>query len=388
MRELQHTSQIELSLSALRTNINYVKSKLGDKVKFSAVVKGNAYGHGIEQFAVMLQRCKVDHFSVFSVNEAKRVKGVVKKGATLMIMGFIDDQDLDWAIENEIQFFVFELERLKCAIETAKALNKKAIVHLEVETGMNRLGIDDNIVSEVIKLIKENKDYLQIEGMCTHYAGAESISNYLRIKDQIYRFNKLYKEFVAHDITPAYRHTACSAATINFPETIMDMVRIGILMYGFWPSPESFVFQFKDKPSTKIKDPLKRVISWKSKVMAVKKVAKGDFVGYGTSYLASQKMTIAIAPVGYAYGYSRNLSNLGYVLIHGKRSLVIGMVNMNLMIVDVSELVDVKKDDEVVIIGKQKNQSITVASFSEMSQQLNYELLTRLPTYIPRVVVR
>lgn len=388
MKNLEHTSHIELSLSALKTNINYIKSKIGDKVKFSAVVKGNAYGHGIEQFAVMAQRCKIDHFSVFSSNEARRVMGAVNNGATIMIMGFIDNQDLDWAIENKVQFFVFEPQRLKAAIDTAKKLNQKAIVHLEVETGMNRLGIDEDVISEVIGLIKENQEYLQIEGICTHYAGAESISNYLRIKDQIYRFNKLYKKFCDSDIVPKLRHTACSAATINFPETIMDMVRIGILMYGFWPSPESFVFQFKDQANKKIKDPLKRVISWKSKVMSVKKVAKGEFVGYGTSYLASQNMTLAIAPVGYAYGYSRNLSNLGYVLIHGKRSLVIGMVNMNLMIVDVTELDNVKQDDEVVIIGTQKKQSITVASFSEMSQQLNYELLTRLPTYIPRWVVR
>lgn len=388
MKELEHTSHIELSLSALRTNINYIKSKIGDKVQFSAVVKGNAYGHGIEQLAMMAQRCKVNHFSVFSSNEAKRVMEVVKKGATIMIMGFVDKQDLDWAIENNVEFFVFEPKRLKAAIDTAKKLDRKAIIHLEVETGMNRLGIDENVIPSVIKLIKENQQYLQIEGICTHYAGAESISNYLRIKDQIFRFNKLYKKFLDHDIVPKIRHTACSAASINFPETIMDMVRIGILMYGFWPSPESFVFQFKDQASKKIKDPLKRVISWKSKVMSVKKVTKGDFVGYGTSYLASQNMTIAIAPVGYAYGYSRNLSNLGYVLIHGKRSLVIGMVNMNLMIVDVTELENVQQDDEVVIIGKQKSQSITVASFSEMSQQLNYELLTRLPTYIPRKIVR
>ncbi|MFW5761464.1 MAG: alanine racemase [Cyclobacteriaceae bacterium] len=388
MKNLEHTSHIELSLSALKTNIKYIKNKLGDSVLFSAVVKGNAYGHGIEQFSLMVQRCKVNHFSVFSANEAKRVMEVLNKDVTIMIMGFIDNQDLDWAIEKEVQFFVFEPRRLKAAIETAKKLKKKAIVHLEVETGMNRLGIDEAMIREVITLIKKNKEHLQVEGICTHYAGAESISNYLRIKDQIFRFNKLYKKFLDNGIVPKYRHTACSAATINFPETIMDMVRIGILMYGFWPSPESFVFQFKDQANKKIKDPLKRVISWKSKVMSVKQVKKGDFVGYGTSYLATQNMTIAIVPVGYAYGYSRNLSNLGYVLIRGKRSLVIGMVNMNLMIVDVTELENVQQDDEVVIIGTQKKQTITVASFSEMSQQLNYELLTRLPTYIPRLVVR
>lgn len=380
---MEHTSYIEISKSALKNNINYIRQKIGTSVILSAVVKGNAYGHGIESFVPLAQKFGVNHFSVFSANEALRVHKICRSGTTIMIMGMIADQDLAWAISNRVEFFVFETERLKAAIQIAKKLQRKAIIHLEVETGMNRLGFDD--LTQVINLIQKHQDYLQIEGLCTHYAGAESISNYLRVQQQITRFNEIYNCLAENGINPRLKHTACSAAMINFPDTIMDMVRVGILMYGFWPSPECFISQYKDQDET-IKDPLKRIISWKSKVMSVKKIAKGEFVGYGTSFLATKKMEVAVIPVGYAYGYSRNLSNLGHVLVHGKRSLVIGIVNMNLMIVDVTEIPNVQRGDEVVIIGKQKKQDITIASFSELSQQLNYELLTRLPTYIPRFI--
>lgn len=170
-----------------------------------------------------------------------------------------------------------------------------------------------------------------------------------------------------------------------FPETRMDMVRIGIMQYGLWPSPEVFVNYLNTKKS-KI-DPLQRVITWKSKIMSVKKVKIGEFIGYGTSYLAERKMTIATVPVGYSHGYSRSLSNQGRVLINGHRCIVVGSVNMNMMTVDVTHLKSAKKENEVVLIGTQDNVAVSVASFSDYSNQLNYELLTRISKTIPRKII-
>src|SRR5690606_41891626 len=152
-------------------------------------------------------------------------------------------------------------------------------------------------------------------------------------------------------------------------------------------SRETFI-QYLQHNGLGRKDPLKRIITWKSKVLATKLVKRGEFIGYGTSYMASKDIWVASVPVGYGYGYSRNLSNLGRVLIKGKRAAVIGIVNMNMLIIEIDDIPDVKKGDEVVLIGKQKNQSISVTAFGELSNQPNYELLTRLPKDLPRYIVR
>lgn len=382
-----NTSCITLSQSALKNNINFIRKKIGAGVKLSVVIKGNAYGHGIEEFVPMAENCRVDHFAVFSAREAYRILQVKRTGTTIMVMGAIDDEELEWAVSNDIQFYVFEMGRLKAAIEAAKKLKKKAQIHIEVETGMNRTGFEAEYIDEVIEILKSNAALLSLEGLCTHYAGAESVNNYLRVQGQIKSYNLFYKKFCEAGKMPRLRHSACSAAAISYPETLMDMVRIGILIYGFWPNKETFIQHIKNNGSRSV-DPLKRVISWKSKVLMVKKVKQGEFIGYGTSYMAAKNMEIAIVPVGYAYGYSRSLSNIGRVLIHGKRAGVIGIVNMNLMAVDIHDIKNVKKGDEVILIGKQKNQSVSVASFSDLSNQLNYELLTRLPKDLPRNVVK
>jgi alanine racemase len=170
-----------------------------------------------------------------------------------------------------------------------------------------------------------------------------------------------------------------------FPETRMDMIRVGIMQYGLWPNNETFVHYLNSRKIKK--DPLHRIIAWKSEVMSIKKVNAGDYIGYGTSFMASEKMKIATIPVGYSHGYCRSLSNLGRVLINGKRCMVIGTVNMNMLTVNVTDLDKLKKGDEVVLIGNQEDVSISIASFSDYSNTLNYELLTRLDKHIPRKII-
>jgi alanine racemase len=233
--------------------------------------------------------------------------------------------------------------------------------------------------------ILENPDYLELEGICTHYAGAESVANFVRVNRQISKFNKTQKKIESLGLKPRIRHTACSAAAMNYPRTKMDMVRIGIMQYGFWPSIETLI-QYLHGQDRKY-DPLKRVISWKSKVMSLKTVNEGEFISYGNTYLATEPKRIAIIPVGYSHGYSRMLSNQGRILIGGQRVAVIGMVNMNMLIADITAVPDVNLGDEAVIIGRQENLEITVASFSEISNQVNYELLVRLPESIRRVSI-
>jgi alanine racemase len=379
------TSIIEINRSALIHNLTFLQNYLGDEVKISSVVKANAYGHGIEQFVPIAESAGVNHFSVFSGDEAYRVYAIKKDSTDLMVMGWLSDDDLEWAVKNGIEFFVFELEKLESALEFAKKYNTRAVIHLEVETGMNRTGFSQQTLHKVVKLINNNPEYFRVRGLCTHYAGAESIANHVRVQKQIKKYNRIYKWITNRGIEPELRHTACSAAAITYPRTRMDMVRIGILQYGFWPSPETFIhFVHKRMEKSEV---LHRVLSWKSQVMSIKKVKAGEFVSYGTHYMAQEEKIIAIVPVGYSHGYSRSLSNQGRVLVDGHRVPVIGIVNMNMLVADVTQIPDVKKGDEVVLIGNQDGVTITLSSFADFNNQLNYELLARLPLDIPREII-
>lgn len=382
---MHDNSIIEIDQTAYQNNLAFLKKNFQKKTIISSVVKGNAYGHGIEEFVTMAFESGVTHFSVFDVAEAKLIFQTLSNKVTILIMGFVSNEALEWVISNGIEFYVFEKNRLESAIKISKKLNKKAIVHIEVETGMNRTGFQQKELNQLITLLKKEAKHIEFKGLCTHYAGAESMANYFRVKQQIDHFEKIYAYFCIKDLKPKLRHTACSAASLMFPETQMDMVRIGIMQYGLWPSPEVFA-SFITTQKKKV-DPLKRVISWKSQVMSLKKVNAFEFIGYGTSYMAKENMLIAIVPIGYAHGYSRMLSNKGRVLINQHRCMVIGTVNMNMMIVDVSDVPKVKLGNEVVLIGNQENIDISVASFSENSNQLNYELLTRISKSIPRKII-
>jgi alanine racemase len=380
-----HTSHIEISKSAYKKNIRYLRAVVGDNVKISSVIKGNAYGHGVENIVPLAESFKLDHFSVFSAYEALQVCRVKSPKSQVMIMGYLDDDELEWAIENDVEYFVFDPERLEKSFDIGAKMKKRAHLHIEVETGFNRTGFDYKYMPQLLKKLKDNREHFYFEGLCTHYAGAESIANYVRIRDQIALYRKFYRTFQRNEILPCRRHTACSAAVLTYPNTIMDMVRVGIAQYGFWPSPETEMYRFKKDPNSNHQ--LKRLITWKSRVMVVKEVQRGEYVGYGTSFLANKKMKIAIIPVGYSNGFSRSFSNIGRVLIRGKRVSVIGTVTMNTMTVNVTDIPNVERGDEVVIIGKQKRMNISVSSFSELSSQLNYQTLTRLPANIPRTVV-
>lgn len=382
-----HSSWIELDRLAVNKNIRYLKKRLGPDVTFVSVIKGNAYGHGIEQYLPLAEAAGVRHFAVFDAFEAQRALQVKAPGTQLIIMGMLDADQMDWVIENDIAFFVPTKDRLDAAITEARKQKKKALIHLDLETGMNRTGLEEDELPLVSKEIKKNSRYLSVEGICTHYAGAESIANYFRIHKQYELFDKLCKSLKKSGIVPLNYHSACSAAALIYPHTMMDMVRFGIAQYGFWPSMETKMNNLLSEEVKFTRDPLKSVLCWKSRVMSVKAIDKGSFVNYGNAYLSTKNMKVATVPIGYHQGYSRSLGNSGQVLIRGKKADVVGMVNMNMFMVNVSHIKGIASGDEVVIIGKQGEAKITVSSFSELTKMVNYELLSRLPYQIPRIIV-
>ncbi|MAT37971.1 MAG: alanine racemase [Ectothiorhodospiraceae bacterium] len=379
------SSIITLDEKALQNNVAFLKKKMGPKVTISAVVKANAYGHGIEQIVPLFEKHGINHYSVFSYREAVRVYSSLSEPQPIMIMGWIPDEHMADVMRKGIEFYVFNLERLYSALACAKQCNLKARIHLEAETGMNRTGLNTDELATAISIIKENEEFFDVAGFCTHLAGAESISNHSRILKQIKKYKKMLGVLEANDIVPKYRHIANSAAAFIYPSSRMDLVRIGIMLYGFWSSIEVFV-QYVNHKKNKL-DPLDRVLSWKSQIMSIKEVKTGEFVSYGISYLAQSDIRTALIPIGYSLGYSRSLSNKGMVLIQGQFCSVIGVVNMNMVIADVTNVPEAEVGDEVVIIGKQSPSEIKVSAFSDSSNLLNYEVLAHLSETIHRTVI-
>jgi alanine racemase len=378
-------SVIEIKKSALENNYRFIKSLVGDDVTVCAVVKGNAYGHGVEQVLPALQSYGVTHFAVFSSAEALQCFRYLRENAKLMIMGFVEHAHLRWIIENEIEFYVYSCEILKSALSIAQLVNTKALVHLDIETGMNRTGLTEKELDKCINLIKKYEEYVEIRGVTTHFAGAESIANYVRVMDQYSRYQEILKYLQKHNLDTGIRHVASSAATIIYPNTRLDMVRVGVLLYGYWPTKEIWIQYARSVKNHS--NPLQRSIVWKSSVMVVKDVEEGEFVGYGLGYQAPQDMKIMIVPVGYVDGYSRSLSNNGHVLVNGQRADVIGSINMNMVLCNITDHDSVSPGDEVILIGAQNGNEITFNSFAEMNNAMNYEILARLPEHVPRISV-
>lgn len=382
---MHSSSIIEINQEALASNITYIRSLIGENVELSCVLKGNAYGHGAPQMTKALQKLDVHHFSVFSSFEAKEVYYSAEGEFAVMILGDINEKDEDWVVEQGVEFYVFNIRRLERMLEKAKKTGKQIHIHIEVETGMHRTGFERKDWKKVIKHIHNNPELIDVKGLCTHFAGAESIANYKRIQDQRKNFKKAITFFRKNNIIPEKVHCSCSAATLSFPESNFDMVRIGILQYGLWPSREVFISHFVKQKH--VQDPLKPILSWKSYIMDIKPIKKGDYVGYGNSFLAETDMLVAAVPVGYGYGYSRSLSNQGRVVVNDDRLSIIGTINMNMLLIDVTTTSKpVKINDEVILIGKSKSLEITVSSFGNIVDQLNYEVLSRIDKDIPRLL--
>lgn len=377
-----HSSQIYLHEKDYANNLQFIRKLIGPKPIFSSVVKGNAYGHGIKEFVPMAERCGVNHFSVFSQEEARLVKKYSKNNPTIMIMGAVFRQNISWIIKNDIEFFVFNMKRLTTALASAKKLCKKITIHIELETGLNRTGFTQEELPELFDIIKNNAEHIIVKGLCTHFAGAESLANYHRIQRQMKRFNKLVNMCSEEGIEYELLHAASSAAAITIPKSRMDLVRIGVMQYGFWPSDETKMYYMVNR-KRKI-DPLQPILVWESEIMSIKHIKAGQYIGYGNYYLAKNDMTVGSVPVGYAEGYSRTLSNNSWVIVNGELAEVIGIINMNTFQIDLTPFEGVNIGDSVILIGRNGTKEIQFASFSDRKSSLNYEVLTRIPEEIPR----
>jgi alanine racemase len=344
--------------------------------------KANAYGHGLKEVVPILNEAGVDWFGVDSLEEALEIRalGINKP---ILILGYTPLLELIEAVENEISLTVYNKESLQKILSLK--MEKKAKIHLKVETGLNRQGQKADEILDLAKLIIKNKDFFELEGLSTHFANIEDTLDSSFAFEQLRVFKETIRLLKKNKINPPIKHCAASAAAFLYPETHFNMIRVGISLYGLWPSKETQIALSLKKTRGKLS--LKPVLTWKSVLAQVKTVNQGESVGYGRTWFAPRKSVIGIVPVGYYDGYDRKLSNNSRILINGQSAPVVGRVAMNMIMVDLTNLKKTKTETEVVLIGKSDENEISADEFARRIGTINYETVSRINPLLPRVVV-
>ncbi|MFQ6070088.1 MAG: alanine racemase [Candidatus Aminicenantales bacterium] len=374
---------IEISESAYAHNLNFFKRLIPGGTEFSAVVKANAYGHGFDEIASLAAKYGAHSFCVHSLEEALRLRKLGLKHDVL-IMGHVPLLQLHEVVKNNFCLGLFNMETAEKLDELSRKMKKKVRLHLKLETGTYRQGISEEELPHYLEKIKMSP-FLTLEAAYTHFANIEDTTSHEYAYYQLDRFKKMVKTIRAGGFPAISLHTACSAATLLFPDTYFDMVRLGISQYGLWPSRETFL-SYKIEHTRNSEEVLRPVLSWKARVGQIKKVPANHSVGYGCTYRTTRDSMIGLLPVGYSDGYDRKLSNQSYVLIKGRRAPVRGRVCMNIIMVDITDIPEVKLEEEAVLIGKQGEEAITADFLATLVGTINYEFVSRINWQIPRLI--
>ncbi|RMG47605.1 MAG: alanine racemase [Acidobacteria bacterium] len=377
-------SWLEIDLDALAANVRAFRSRLAPGARLMAVVKSNAYGHGAELVVPAVLDAGAEWLGVGNLAEALDARRIAGDGVPVLILQHVPAQDLPDAVAADLAVTVYDgaaLERLRRA---ARRTGKPARVHLKLETGTHRQGLP---LEDVLALAREvaSAPELRLEGLSTHFADIEDTTDHRFAMEQLARFRDAVGRLEAEGIRPRYRHAACSAAAVLFPETHFDMVRVGIGLYGQWPSRETFV-SARERGLSGFR--LVPVLAWKAVIAQVKTVPPGGYVGYGRTWRATRATRIAVLPVGYYEGYTRSLSNRAYVLVAGRRAPVVGRICMNMMMADVTDIAEAAAGMPAVLIGRSGEEEIRAGDLAEWSGTIAYEVLSRLNPALPRIPVR
>jgi len=373
---------IELNENALIHNLKSIKNLLSKQTIFLFVVKANAYGHGIKEIINISKKIDIiDWFGVHSIEEALYLREQnIKKN--ILILGYVERKLLNEGIINNFRFTVYDKHTIKQIDEAAKKLSKKAFIHLKLETGTARQGITENDWPEIRDTLN-NLGNTVLEGVSSHFANIEDTTDHSYANYQFERFNRFLETIKKDGFNFLIKHFSCSASALLFPHTHLDMVRVGISAYGYWPSRETYL-SFLINKQNKLK--LKKVLSFHTKVSQIKELPQNSFIGYGLTYKTTSKTKVAILPVGYFDGIDRKLSNSGYFLLKGKRVPIIGRVCMNITIIDITDIKDVSVEDKVTLIGKSRDEAITADEWAQKLNTINYEIISRLSPFIPRII--
>ncbi len=363
---------LEIDSRAIKHNLRQFKKLAGRKVMLMPVIKANAYGHGFLTVAKICQQSHVvDRICVVNLDEAlELIKNKLAK-KPIMILSFFDQDEkkLALAIKNNIIFPLYSLENAKLLNKVGEKINKKIKVHLKIDTGASRLGILPADALDFVNIMKKYKQ-LNMEGIWSHFASSEDDFVYTRNQYEI--FKSVCENLTNHNINIPIKHFACSVATMAYNFTRENALRLGLSLYGLYPS--------NNKGAIK----LKPALSWYTTIIQVKTLSAGVKIGYGGTYMTNRPTKIAILPVGYWDGYDRRLSNRGYVLIKGECCPILGRICMNICMVDVTNLA-VKAGDKVTLIGQDKTKDISADDLAKWCETINYEVVDRINPLLPRI---
>jgi len=365
---------LEINLDNIKYNLEQIRKNIDPNSEIMAVIKANAYGHGAIELAKLYKTNGINYLVVSVLSEALELRGAGIKGPILML-NYTPAYQYELVVKNDLIVAIYNFDDAFTLSEVAQSNGKIAKIHINIDSGMGRLGFvtDDKTIEEIEQII--NLPNLDVEGIFTHFSRSdESDKAYSNI--QMERFKWLIDELDKREIHFKFKHSSNSAAVIDMHQYNMDMVRPGLMLYGYYPSEEV------DK--TKIN--LKPAMTLKAKISNVKKVPTGSYIGYGQNYMTDRESIIATIPLGYADGYSRLLSNKGKVSINGKLVPVVGNICMDQMMVNVTGLDDVNIGDEVILFG-----GLDAPKLEDLAKAMNtivYDLLTMMGRRLPRVYLQ
>jgi alanine racemase len=371
---------IELDREAADRNLRQLRKGLKKGTILCAVVKANAYGHGVREMVPLLS--SADWLAVNSLAEGIELRGLGEI-RPLLILGHVPLGALAEAVAQKLDLTVYNRETLETLSHLDLSSSDPARLHLKIETGTGRQGVLPEQVDEFLKHL-ESVPGARLVGVSTHFANIEDTLNHQYAQSQLERFEGVLSLLDRHKLRPQFVHTAATAAVILFPKTHFNLVRAGIGIYGLWPSRETYLSTLLGHRPVPDLTP---VLTWKTRIIQIKDLPEGSYIGYGCTYRATRPIRIGVLPVGYADGYDRMLGNTAYVLIRGKRAPVIGRICMNLTMVDISDIPQAKLEEEVVLLGRDGEERISAETMAEWAGTINYEIVTRISPFLPRRIV-
>lgn len=362
-KKLTSNNRVEVDLAALRCNYRSIVAQVGEKVRLMAIVKSDAYGHGLVPVAKALYREGARTFGIAEVDEGAKLRQAGIEGDIIVLLGARPDS-FPGIVAFDLQPVVYDLDELAALSAYAGQHGRQVGVHLKIDTGMGRLGIMPDQLDRYLELLDELSG-VKLEGILSHFPQADDCRNQSKSIEQ----NRRFAEVLASARSRCGKgivHIANSAAILNVPDSHYDMVRPGITLYGCYPFPEA---------ATSSSLQLKPVMSFKSRVIQVKDVPAGYGISYGHTYKTKRPTRLAVLPVGYNDGYLRRLTGRAEVIIDGQRVPILGRICMNACLADITDLGQVRAGDEVVIMGSHGEVEITADDIADWSDTISYEVL-------------
>lgn len=362
-------NQIIIDLEAIRHNYLLMKGQLPPDVRVMAVVKANAYGHGIVEVAQTIVEAGGNDLAVAIPEEGVllRDSGIQ---ANILVLGAATEVAAEVAVERGLTLTIFEPHMVNVLEETAATIGKPALVHIKLDTGMNRIGLKTEGEAEALALALSQAKHVQVTGIYTHFADADNLTDAGDINAYTQNQLTLFQALRAHFDADIPAHVSNSAMSLVAPNAYFDMVRQGISLYGYPPVDTGLDFR--------------HALRWESEIVYVKELCAGCSIGYGCTYTTDRPMRVATVAVGYGDGYHRLMSNRGQMLVNGKRANIVGRICMDQTIIDVTDIPDVQVGTQAVLIGSQGTETIGADELATWAETISYEVLLAITTRVPR----